>query len=108
MVNPARIRHRIEKFEMDRDYSNVRMGNIYVDVYVDGKAKWYLSFRPKERKFYLRNQQWNEEDRRRPAIDGRLRDYLVSILPPEIIAWCSALALGVASDEPAIMQKEET
>lgn len=88
MVSPERIRHRIERIEIDWLDSGITA--TFVDFHVDGKAKWYLGFIHSTRTFYfncLTSGRFVNQH-------GRLRDYLVSIIPPEILATCMARALG--------------
>lgn len=91
MVNPERIRHRIERFEIDRD--NCDEDASFVSIIVDGQEKWYLGFVHDNRSFYLHYPMGADYSFNHIYSTGRLRDYLVSILPPEIYAECVARAI---------------
>lgn len=92
MVSPERIRHRIEKIEISPDQAVE--GMTFVDVVVGGARKWDLVFVHSARFFFVMHCISRVEDSRHIKPDGRFRDYLVSIMPPEVYAQCVGRALG--------------
>lgn len=93
MVDPARIRHRIEKFKIDGNLPGERE-HAFIDIYVDGRVKWYLSFSLQRREFHLIGDVANFGKIKSPTQQGRFRDYLISLLPPEIVAAITARAIN--------------
>lgn len=93
MVNPSRIRHLISSIEINEDES---FGpKIYID-FVDHKgiARWYLLFAVRFRTF--KAVRLSPSGGGTADLPNELRLYLISILPPHIIARCTAASLGVA------------
>lgn len=86
MVSPDRIRHRIEKIEIDWHESDEDA--TFVSIIVDGQEKWYLGFTYDDRVFYLHRPIEDLGTMQFVNMTGRLRDYLVSILPPDVYAAC--------------------
>ncbi|EUB97270.1 hypothetical protein PMI07_000846 [Rhizobium sp. CF080] len=94
MVDPARIRHRITEIYIAASFST--KDRIYID-FSNGRApRWYAIYMVEQRVFGTCT---------RLSADGvgtidvpdKLREYLISIIPPHIIANCTAASLGVAT-----------
>lgn len=103
MVDPARIRHLISTIEVNEEES-VR-SKIYIDFY-DGKGqpRWYLLYSVRQRTFNA--VRLGPMGRGAADLPARLRRYLVSIIPPAIIARCTAASLGAATKSGNHAQEE--
>jgi len=96
-MNPAHIRHLIKKIEVDEEYTQ-SPNRIYIDFHDEERARFYIIFLPVRRAF---------GSCRKTNLEGMgmvfecprlLRTYLISIIPPDIIARCTAASLGVEPD----------
>lgn len=85
MVSPERIRHRLMHIVVDEKATS--LDTIYVDFRVNGGSRrdmrYYLAYDLATRKVYVNN-------RRYRPVPHKLKVYLQSILPPEILARCVA------------------
>ncbi|MDR6954163.1 hypothetical protein J2X65_003531 [Ancylobacter sp. 3268] len=91
-MNPARLRPLIAKVEVCESHTDKNA--IYIDFCDEQRTRWYVIFLTKRRGFGVAR-------RLRPdgqggcEIPARLRTYLISIIPPDIIARCTAATLGL-------------
>lgn len=92
MVNPERIRQAITTIVVDE---NAPSGPyVHVDFYVLNKRKWYLSFDLEVRAFTSQI----ERVATRMPLPKAMERYLISILPPEILARCIAESIAYVPD----------
>lgn len=91
MVNPSRIRHLISKIVVDSAHSDG--DKIYIDFYDAERARWYLFFSTDRRTF--RAIRLEPDGVGTADLPTRLKQYLISITPHEILAYCTAASLGV-------------
>ncbi|NTD85466.1 hypothetical protein [Agrobacterium tumefaciens] len=93
MFDPSRIRHRIMEIYIADAFST--SGKIYIDFHDGNKERWYIIYVVEQRVF----------GRAARIKDGvgtidiplRLRNYLISIIPADIIATCTAASLGAVN-----------
>lgn len=91
-MNPARIRPRIKTIVVNEEHTAGT--KIYIDFWDERRPRWYVLYLADSRCFGVA-----------VAIDAdgmgtrdlapKLRSFLISIIPPDIIARCTAASLGV-------------
>lgn len=93
MVDPARIRHRIVEIYIADAFST--SGKIYIDFHDGNKERWYVMYLAQDRLF---GRAVNIKDGVGTVYaPARLSDYLISIIPADIIATCTAASLGAVN-----------
>lgn len=93
MVDPSRIRHRIIEIYIADAFST--SGKIYIDFHDGNKERWYIIYVVEQRMFGRAVR--IKDGAGTVDLPGRLRDYLISIIPADIIATCLAASLGAVN-----------
>jgi len=91
MVNPERIGRRITGYEIDRKNSDAVL--IYIDVSADHLIRWTLEYNVRRRRFSA----YAGCGPNVRCITKKMKTFLLSRLPPEHLAYCTAVSLGVAN-----------
>jgi hypothetical protein len=91
-MNPARIQHLIRKVEVCEGHTD--RNAICIDFCDDHRTRWYVMFLVSTRTFGVARR-LTLEGHGANEIAARLRRHLISIIPPDIIARCTAASLGI-------------
>lgn len=96
VMNPARILSLIKKIEVDETHTN--WGNkVYIDFYDQSRIRFYVMFLPDQRIFGVARK-IDTDGGGMCEVAAHLREHLISIIPPDIIARCTAASLGIRPD----------
>ncbi|KAB2699367.1 hypothetical protein F9K79_09745 [Ochrobactrum sp. Kaboul] len=93
MVSLPRVRRLIKTVEINEQFSS--SAQIYIDFHDHrGRARWYLFYSIRDRTFgggLLDGDGMGMQI----SLPAKLRQHLIHLTPPEIIAHCTAASLGV-------------
>lgn len=89
-ISRAFIERRIEKIEVFEAASDEE--RLYIDFHGKYRIHWYVEYLPRERVFG-RFVRINRRDDGVDDVPAEIRQFLITLIPPEIIARCTAAAL---------------